>query len=290
MASEQGIVDSHCHLWRMEVAGQTWLTSDFGVLHRSFQPDDLAEAARSVGIASAVVIEAGSTAEDNADLGRAAESDLIGAVIAHADLRSEELDSELDAWQAHPKFRGIRMRFEGEDDPELALSPGVLDGLEALARRGLIFDFGIRAEHLSAVARSCERLPDLEGVIEHMAKPDLWGDSDHEVWYRGMRVLARNTRLTCKLSLSPHGEQVAGLLAEARRGWSVERVRPLVQFLLAEFGPKRLMWGSDWPISLLCAQYSETYEAMREAIGPLGSDDENRIMRTTAERLYGLEL
>jgi predicted naringenin-chalcone synthase len=91
-----------------------------------------------------------------------------------------------------------------------------------------------------------------------------------------------------ELSLSPRMEDMGRLFLKPRQGWAVESIKPYVQLLLDEFGPDRLMWGSDWPIALLTSDYAGTYQAMREAIGPLRTNEETRIFRTNAAGFYDI--
>jgi len=49
------------------------------------------------------------------------------------------------------------------------------------------------------------------------------------------------------------------------------------------FGPGRCMFGSDWPVCLLAADYAEVVATMREIVG----DDED-VFGSTATRVYGL--
>ena len=284
--SKLGIVDTHCHMWQLKLARQTWLTPQFKHLFRSFGPADLAQASREVGVMTCVLIEAGETAEENKALERVAASS--GAILPYVNLESPKLEEELDYWQQNPKFRGIRHRFEIQPDPDIVARPSIVEGLRKFAQRGLIFEFSVRSYHLLDILRVYSRTPELKAVIEHMAKPDMTEKTDNAEWHEQMRALARNTNITCKLSLSPTLEQIDELLAKPGQGWPVALMKPYVQFLLEEFGPDRLMWGSDWPTSLMAGDYTGTYQAMREAIGPVDPNDKLRLFRTTAMRFYGI--
>ena len=286
---ELGIVDTHCHMWQLELARHTWLTPEFKHLFRTFEPEDLADASDQVGISMCVLIEAGKTADENRAMERmAASSELIGAIVPFVNLERPDLEEGLDYWQQNPRFRGVRMGFEGNPDPDVLARPAVVEGLRTLARRGLVFEFLVRAHHLKHIRDIYEHIPELKGVIEHMAKPDVAAGSDGAEWYLQMKALARDTNVTCKLSLSPRVEQIDELLANPGEGWPVECIKPYVHFLLEHYGSGRLMWGSDWPVALLMSDYEGTYQAMREAIGPLDSDDEVRLFRTTAMQFYGI--
>lgn len=287
--AELGIVDTHCHMWQLDLARRTWLTPELKPLFRTFEPDDLAQASHQVGVSTCVLIEAGTTAEENRALARlASSSQLIGAVLPFADLESPRLEEELDDWQQDPKFRGVRMRFEDHPDPDILSRPRIREGLRILAQRGLVFEFLVRSPHLKDIPRIYERLPELKGVIEHMAKPDVVESSDSAAWYQHMKALARDTNVICKLSLSPQVEQIEKLLAHPGSGWPVESIKPYIRFLIEYFGFDRLMWGSDWPVLLLVSDYEGTYQAMQDAIGPLDVGDELCLFRNTAMRFYGV--
>jgi L-fuconolactonase len=103
-----------------------------------------------------------------------------------------------------------------------------------------------------------------------------------------MKALATNTSVACKLSLSPRLEDLEPLLKATGRGWPVELIRPFVVALLEWFGPRRLMWGSDWPVALLIASYGDTLQTMRAAIGKIERREEEKLFRTTAMEFYGL--
>ena len=287
--SEQGVVDTHHHLWLQELAERSWLEPDYGLLYRSFDPDDLAEASRDVGVTRCVLVEAGNTDEENRGLEcMAGSSDLIAAVMPHLDLDGPAIDKELDRWERSPKFRGVRMGLEGHPDPGVLARPAMVEGLGRLAARGLIFEFLVRTHHLPDVLKVYESFPELKGIINHMAKPDMAEGTDRAEWRSSMRDLARNTNVCCKISLSPRAEQIGKLAARPGKGWPVESITPYVQWLLEQFGADRLMWGSDWPIALITSDYKGTYEAMREAVGPVPADVESRLFSRNAVGFYGL--
>jgi L-fuconolactonase len=121
-----------------------------------------------------------------------------------------------------------------------------------------------------------------------MAKPDLVCGVDRVLWQQSMKELAQGTPVLCKLSLSPRAEDIGELLSSPGEGWPVDSLKPWVQDLMEYFGPRRLMWGSDWPITTLTSDYRGTYEAMRTALGSLEAEDELSVYRTTAVHFYGL--
>lgn len=237
-----------------------------------------------------MLIEAGTTPEDNQALEEmAAASDLIGAIIPYVDPRSSTLVEELDYWEQNPKFRGIRMRYEGHTEPDILTHPSTVEGLKELAHRGLVFEFLVQTPRLKDILEVYERVPELKGAVEHMGKPDLRQGTGWEEWSQQMKALATNTNVICKLSISPRAEDFDEIFANPGQGWSMELVKPHIQLLLELYGPERLMWGSDWPVALLESDYVGTYRTIKDALGRLDPGDEVQLFRTTATRFYVLE-
>ena len=284
------IVDTHCHLWKLELAEQTGLTEDFGPIFRTFEPSDLLQETSACDVDMCVLIESGKTVEEIRVMEKmAASSSLIAAIAPYVDLESPFLEQELDSWLDNPKFRGVRARFEGHPDLDILTKPAIVNGLRKVAERGLIFEFLVRTIHLQGILRIYERIPELKAVIEHMAKPDLTAGTDRVQWHSSMQALAQHTPVACKLSLSPRVEQFGELLQNPDRSWPVESIKPYVRSLMKYFGPDRLMWGSDWPVTLVMSSYKETLNGMRTAIGTIPRSTEKQIFRTTALQFYGLE-
>lgn len=71
--------------------------------------------------------------------------------------------------------------------------------------------------------------------------------------------------------------------------WTTDEVRPFVEDALELFGPDRLMYGGDWPISLLAGGYARTWEACLELLAPLDPDDRAAVLGGTAARFYRID-
>ncbi len=287
--NEAGLIDTHVHMWRVELARQTWMTDALDYIARDFGPPEFREATAGTGVTRAVVIEAGQTPAENQALAEtAASSDLVAGIAPWVDITSPSLAGELDRWQQHPKFVGIRMGFQGDEDPDAVTRPKVMDGLREIARRGLVFEFLVDTAQLAGVLTAHEQVPDLRSVVEHLAKPDMIGGSDDDVWYQAMGRIAAETAAVGKLSLSPLPAAIETAAKNPGQGWNIDAVRPYVQFMLERFGARRLMWGSDWPIALVTTDYVSTLDAMRQAIGAVTEPDERRIFGETAVEVYRL--
>ena len=69
---------------------------------------------------------------------------------------------------------------------------------------------------------------------------------------------------------------------------TVAHIRPYYDFVLSEFGPNRLMFGSDWPPCTLEASYAQVCAAARSLTAGLSNAEREAIFSRTARRSYRL--
>ena len=70
------------------------------------------------------------------------------------------------------------------------------------------------------------------------------------------------------------------------RRWTVAMIRPWVDALIAEFGPERCMYGSNYPVDRLGAPYARIMAAMDELLAGRDAGSRAAIMGGTARRVY----
>jgi L-fuconolactonase len=58
--------------------------------------------------------------------------------------------------------------------------------------------------------------------------------------------------------------------------------------LIEAFGPRRVMWESDWPVCTLAASYAGALELGQRAIAELGEAHQAAVLGGTATRVHGL--
>lgn len=241
-------IDSHLHLWDPEHLDYAWLD---GPLQARFVADDLADAGISgVSPGEAVFVQAECAQEQFLDEVRwvaahAARTGVRGIVAGARLDRGSQTSDHLTALDGLPLIVGVRHLLQGEPDG-YATSPAFLEGAALVAARGWAFDACVRARQLPNVAALAAALPDLRIVLDHLGKPEV-GTTAAPVtpaarWVRDLHALAACPNTFCKLS---------GLPAEAGGAWDADQVTPFLDAAADAFGPDRLMWGSDWPVSAL---------------------------------------
>ena len=88
----------------------------------------------------------------------------------------------------------------------------------------------------------------------------------------------------------PHPTTVAKVSGLRRPGvpYSVDALRSVWDAALELFGPDRLMFGSDWPMTVPEGGYRPTYEVLAALVGELSVDERRWVMGDTARRVYRL--
>ncbi|MGW0914509.1 amidohydrolase family protein [Streptomyces sp. NPDC002784] len=270
------VVDAHVHVWELAVRDQDWIAPG-SPLRRDFTVTELAPRARAAGVEEVVLVQTVTVPEETPELlALAAGHDLVAGVVGWTDLTGPGVAGELARLRALPGGRylkGIRHQVQGEADPRWLLRADVRRGLAAVAEAGLVYDLVVRPPQLPACAEAAAALPGLTFVLDHAGKPPV-ASGALEPWATDLRALAALPNTVCKLS---------GLLTEADpASWTVDDLRPYADTVLDAFGPHRLMFGSDWPVSTPLASYGEVLALTRE----LADGDE--IFGVTARRVYDL--
>ena len=233
-----------------------------------------------------LVQAAQTTAETDFMLGLAEEHDFIAGVVGWVDLADDASVAVIERWATtSPKLKSLRPMLQDLPDDDWIRTAPRRAVLDAMKRTGLRFDALVMPRHLEALLSFVRANPSLPVVIDHAAKPCLaqgWNGEWPERWRRGMAELAREPQVVCKLS---------GLLTEASPEQCrdpVATLRPVWDTLLETFGPKRLMWGSDWPVLTLVAGYADWVNASEVLIGELSRSEQVCVWGDCAAKVYGV--
>lgn len=273
-------IDSHHHFWDLARRDYAWMPPGPSVLRRNYLPDDLAPVLERSGVSKTVVVQAHQSLDEATWLLKLAdENDFMAGVVAWVDLTDPEVGRVLDDLGGSSKLVGIRHLVHDEPDDAWLMRDSVIRGLREVGRRGLAYDLLLRPHHLKYVSPLVEKVSDVRMVVDHIAKPHIASGS-LEPWAADIAAVAAIPGVYCKVS---------GMLTEAdHSNWKVEDLKPYVSHIAEQFGPDRLMWGSDWPVSLQAASYDRVLDAALQALGPVSEVDKAKFLAGNAERFYRL--
>jgi L-fuconolactonase len=287
------IIDAHHHVWDLSVRAQPFLDQPgLAPLRRNFLLADLEPEAAAQGVTSTVVVqtvaEPGETPEM---LALAAGSRLIAGVVGWVDLEAPDVAGAIETLRRLPGgdlLVGIRHPVLVEPDQQWLARPAVLRGLAAVAAAGLVYDVVAAGAQLRAAVTAAAATPQLEFVLDHLGNPELAAQMD-ESWASTLRAFAALPNTAGKLSgilgEPPAGQAslpAAGSDAQTRHLW------PYYEIALSSFGPQRLMFGSDWPVSTVTMNYPDIVATARTLTHGLSQDERTAVFHDTARRVYRL--
>jgi L-fuconolactonase len=277
------IVDAHLHFWDPARASYPWLTDDLGPLRRAFGPADLAPLASAADVDATVLVQArSSVAETEEFLQIAAASPLVRGVVGWVDLTDPAVADAIAKIESGPGGRrlvGVRHQVHDEPDPDWLDRADVRRGIQAVGRAGLAYDLLVRARELPAARRVVADLSDVRFVVDHLAKPAIRRGAD-PAWEAGVAAFRGLSNVWWKLS---------GLVTEAdRAAWRIADLRPFVERILDVAGPDRILFGSDWPVCLLAADYQTIVVTARTLVAELSAAERDAVFGGTALAVYDI--
>ena len=306
------IIDPHHHLW-----------PDGGSM--SYGLDDLlADLESGHNVVDTVFVECGAAYQrgDPATMAPVGETGFVvaeaeraprqvmGGIVAHADLTSPELDDVLDAHEvaANGRLRGIRHAGSHALHPEVLTIPGRAKaglyadeafrrGVARLGERGLTYDtwhFHYQNREFVELARA---VPDTQLVLDHFGTPLGVGP------YASQRELIFDQWRADIVEIAGCPNVVAKIGGLAMRdngfGWhTAERPPTSDEFVAAQgryyshtiehFTPERCMFESNFPVDRLSLSYGVVWNAFKKIAAEFGEDERDAMLRGTAARIYRL--
>jgi L-fuconolactonase len=276
------IVDAHQHFWRLDRGDYGWLQPSLGVLYRDYLPHDLEPLLKSSNVDATVLVQAAATeGESRYLLELGAEYPFIRGVVGWVDFEMHDAPQRIAALVAagNGLLKGLRPMMQDIVDQDWVLRPQLDPAFNAMVEHDLSFDALVRPQHLSALRKRLRQHPDLRSVIDHAGKPNIAGNA-FSTWADDIAGLAHETAARCKLS---------GLLTEAGDDAGVEVLNPYAAHAFECFGPKRMLWGSDWPVLNSVSDYGRWLSLARDLVGRHASGHEAAVFGTNAIAFYSLE-
>ena len=280
------MIDAHHHLWKLSRGDYGWIgernNPAVAPIERDYLVEDYRALAAANGIAGSIVVQAAQTVAETRwllDQARASRG-LIKGVVGWIDMAAVNAPDVLHDLARNPLLRSIRPMLQAIADVEWVLQPKLAPALRAVIEQDLSFDLLVRPPHLKAALALLLRHPDLRAIVDHGAKPDIAAGM-WQPWADDLRRIARETPAYCKLS---------GLVTEARPGWKSDDLLRYAEHLVECFGVERIVWGSDWPVMLLNADYAGWLAAAKQCIAPHSAADQMAVMNDNAIRFYRLPM
>jgi len=284
-------IDAHQHFWRYDPGEFPWLDDTMAAQRRDFLPANLAPILARRHFRCSIAVQARmNLAETDWLLQLARENPrrirgVVGWVPLSEPARAAaELDRHLASRERNNDHGLVGVRHVVQGQP-----PGFLDapdfnaGIREVTARGLAYDLLIHANQLDEAIRFVDRHPAQTFVLDHIGKPPIAPDEPPpEAWAVSICKLACRENVSCKFSALTTEVRAPG------HEWTPKLLRPYFDTVLTAFGPRRLMFGSDWPVCLAGTTYERWHRFVITCTTPLSSHERASIFGETAIRAYKL--
>jgi L-fuconolactonase len=262
-------LDAHQHFWHFDPVRDAWITEgSMSAIRRDFLPDDLNPMLSKNGFDGCIAVQA-----DLAD-----KHDCIKGVVGWVDLKANDLSEKLDNYKSFTKLKGFRHILQGEKQIFM-LSPKFIEGVRLLGEKGYTYDILVFPNQLKAVHHLLNRLDNQPLVMDHLAKPYIKNGLIKE-WAKDIRVVAKHKNVLCKIS---------GMVTEADwQGWKASDFTPYLDVIFDAFGTDRIMYGSDWPVCLVAADYDKQLSIVAQYMSKYDDAEVGKIFGGNAARFYSI--
>lgn len=280
-----GLIDCHLHLVYPERAEAAWMPEVRIFDNRTFTFEDFDTLAGRSAIRASVFMEVDVREEH---IAREAEkiAELIAdpkvPVVAQIAACRPEHAEGFDGWIARADELSIvgyrRILHAGVPDG-LSRSETFRHNVRKVGRIGRTFDICVFARQLDQAVELIDDCPGTFFVLDHCGNPDV-AAGEREKWRAGIEAVAKRGNVVAKMS---------GILANCAPGKAGgAEVRPYLEELIEVFGPKRIVWGSDWPVVETRSTLAAWTAITERVLGQLSPADRAAIEWDNAVRVYKL--
>jgi len=273
-------IDSHQHFWKFDPMRDSWIDDSMANIRRDFMPGDLKPILAKFDIDGCVAVQADqSEVETEFLLSLAEENDFIKGVVGWVDFRASNVGDRLAYYSQFKKIKGFRHVLQGESDRALMLSPQFTKGISALKIYDYTYDILIFPDQLGYINQFVKIFGGHRFVIDHIAKPDI-KNKNIDRWEKGIKAIAKHENVWCKVS---------GMVTEADwQNWVLKDFEPYLDTIFEAFGPKRIMFGSDWPVCNVAGGYQQMLSVVKNYTSKLSADEQAQFWGINSIEFYKL--
>lgn len=281
--SLQHRIDTHIHLYDTRREGSSAFLDP--VIHEKIYFPHFAEqftdTACPAGVGFAVVVEASQRREDNYWLlAHVDTSDALIAFIGNLDPRDPMYANDLDSLSISKKFRGIRIR---PSTPIDLSNPGIIESFVELSRRNLVLELGGNGVDPEVVATIARRFPNINIIMNHLAGGSLVGNQIQPPdWKTRLSLFASEPNVYCKVSALYEGS------GKSPAPVNSDYYDALIDPVLDAFGPDRVLFGSNWPLSDMLGSYEDMIRLLDDYCDKHANLSPQKLYYENANRAYGI--
>ena len=273
-------IDSHQHFWKYDPVRYDWIDDSMSVIQKDFLPEDLAPILKANGFDGCITVQSHQSEQENEfQLANADEHDFIKGVVGWVDLQSPKIEERLAYYQQFEKLKGFRHVLQGESQRDFMLRPDFLKGISMLKKYSYTYDILILPDQLKYTTEFVSQFPDQRFVIDHIAKPNI-KQKELNGWQKDIEAVSKFENVYCKVS---------GMVTEADwENWQLNDFNNYLEVVTNSFGTKRLMYGSDWPVCKVAADYGQVVDIVKNYFSAFSQTEQQAFFGGNAIEFYNI--
>ena len=272
-AENYEIIDPHVHVWKLD-RRYPWAKETTNPPAEDATPEMLLELMKKNGVAKTVIIQVIHYRWDNSYL-----ADVLKQYpqyfrgVARVNPEDPAAPDHLSKLVEEQRFRGVRISPSGSAAGDWIAGPLMPPLWKRCQQLKVPMTVLAPVTRMPDVAKLCAQFPGLTVVIDHMADCPI----DKPAELEKLIALKRYPKVFVKISHT---------WSLSKQGYPFRDTFPQVKRLYDNFGPRRLMWGTDWPIVNRHASYTQALSLVRDDMDFLNSDDKRWILSKTVEQVW----
>jgi len=273
-------IDSHQHFWKYDPVRYDWIDDSMSVIQKDFLPEDLAPILKANGFDGCITVQSHQSEQENEfQLTNADKHSFIKGVVGWVDLQSPNIEERLDYYQQFKKLKGFRHILQGESQRDFMLRPDFSKGISLLKKYGYTYDILILPDQLKYTAEFVAQFPNQRFLIDHIAKPNI-KQKELNGWQKDIEAVSKFENVYCKVS---------GMVTEADwENWQLNDFNNYLEVVTNSFGTKRLMYGSDWPVCKVAADYGQVVDIVKNYFSAFSQTEQQAFFGGNAIEFYNI--
>ena len=280
------LLDTHQHLIIRSKANYSWTKEIPSLATDDFSQEKYTEITSYFGIAGSIFME---SAVDDSDYQNETKyiktliDDSSNKIIGLISSIRPEDDKGFEHWLDVSIQMGVvgYRRILHEMPDEISQNEIFKKNIKKIGNAEKTFDMCFLARQLKIAIELAKDCSNTSMILDHCGVPDI-ANNAIDIWREDIKLLSKLPNVVCKLS---------GIMAYCAMGTSsFETIEPYVNHVLESFGPKRILWGSDWPVVNLGKGLPEWIKVTRQILDKLSIDEANAIANGTAQNIYKVKL
>ena len=280
------LLDTHQHLIIRSKANYSWTKEIPSLATDDFSQEKYTEITSNFGIAGSIFME---SAVDDSDYQKETKyiktliNDSSNKIIGLISSIRPEDDKGFEHWLDVSIQMGVvgYRRILHEMPDEISQNEIFKKNIKKIGNAEKTFDMCFLARQLKIAIELAKDCSNTSMILDHCGVPDI-ANNAIDTWKEDIKLLSELPNVVCKLS---------GIMAYCATGTSsFETIEPYVNHVLESFGPKRILWGSDWPVVNLGKGLPEWIKVTRQILDKLSIDEANAIANGTAQNIYKVKL